>query len=88
MFETKCVETLVQRSFGAQATKSLYRILTKFESKGTSDRRSHNLRMDHKRTKAFLAGLKKFSKADPNQVMANWLKTQCDSPNHESSRRQ
>ena len=53
---------------------TVYRIVAKFDSEGTVDRKIHKPRKDRKRTKTFLAGLKRSLKADPTQSMAKLAK--------------
>ena len=58
---------------------TVYRIVAKFDSEGTVDRKTHKPRKDRKRTKTFLAGLKRSLKADPTKSQwLNWRKAQCD----------
>ena len=53
---------------------TVYRIVAKFDSERTVDRKIHKPRKDRKRTKTFLAGLNRSLKADPTQSMAKLAK--------------
>ena len=58
---------------------TVYQIVAKFDAEGTADRRPHNPRNNRKRTKAFLAGMKRSLKADSTPSMAKLAKkTQCE----------
>ena len=62
-----CPEIIRSTGF---AKSTFYRIVAKFDSQGTVERKTHNPRKDCKRTKTFLAGLKRSLKTDPTQSMA------------------
>ena len=49
------------------AKLTVYRVVAAFDAEGKVQRSRHSPRSDRKRTKTFLAGLKRTLKADPSQ---------------------
>lgn len=52
------------------AKSTVYRVVAAFDAEGKVQRSRHSPRSDRKRTKTFLAGLKRTLKADPSQPMS------------------
>ena len=52
------------------AKSTVYRVVTAFDAEGKVQRSRHSPRSDRKRTKTFLAGLKRTLKSDPSQPMS------------------
>ena len=52
------------------AKSTLYRVVSAFDAEGKVQRSRHSPRSDRKRTKTFLAGLKRTLKSDPSQPMS------------------
>ena len=52
------------------AKSTVYRVVTAFDVEGKVQRSRHSPRSDRKRTKTFLAGLKRTLKSDPSQPMS------------------
>ena len=52
------------------AKSTVYRVVAAFDAEGKVQRSRHSPRSDRKRTKTFLAGLKRTLKADPSQSMS------------------
>ena len=56
------------------AKTTVYRVVANFDAEGKVERSRHSPRSDRKRTKTFLAGLKRSLKADPSQSMSKLAK--------------
>ena len=52
------------------AKSTVYRVVAAFDAEGTVQRSRHSPRSDQKRTKTFLAGLKRTLKSEPSQPMS------------------
>ena len=52
------------------ARSTIYRVVAAFDAEGKVQRSRHSPRSDRKRTKTFLAGLKRTLKSDPSQPMS------------------
>ena len=52
------------------AKSTVYRVVAAFDAEGKVQRSRHSPRSDRKRTKTFLAGLKRTLKSDPSQPMS------------------
>ena len=61
------------KSTGYAKTR-VYRVVAKFDAEDKVERSRHSPQKDRKRTKTFLAGLKRSLNADPTQLMSKLAK--------------